>query len=106
MQKQLQILLMIFSDEYWKNKLASRREADAFPIKFPDIRTIPTTDPGVKIKIAYLKPDISYGYGETTRKVLKVLSSLINQLLTHNYNHSVLIEIFPEEPKSSHERPL
>jgi hypothetical protein len=52
--------------------LRQKERADAFPIKFPGIRTIPTTGLDVKIIIPCLKAKISWSYGGITGKVSKV----------------------------------
>jgi hypothetical protein len=44
---------------------------DAFPVKFPDIKIIPTTETEIKIIIHPLKSKYSSGYDEITSKILK-----------------------------------
>jgi hypothetical protein len=59
---------------------------DAFPGKFPGIKTIPTTETGIKSKIHSLKAKNSSGYDGIMSKILKVCASLISHPLTHFCN--------------------
>jgi hypothetical protein len=54
---------------------------NAFPRKFPGIKTIPTTETEIKSIIHSLKAKNSSGYDGITSKVLKVCVSLISRLL-------------------------
>jgi hypothetical protein len=79
---------------------------DAFPRKFPGIKTIPTTETELKSIIHSLKTKNSSGYDGITSKILKVCASLISHPLTHICNHSFLTGIFPNHLKISIVRPL
>jgi hypothetical protein len=50
----------------------------AFPVKFPDIKIIPTTETEIKSIIHSFKSKNSSGYYEITSKILKACSSLIS----------------------------
>jgi hypothetical protein len=50
---------------------------DAFPVKFPGIKIIPTTETEIKSIIHSLKSKNSSGYDKTTSKILKACSALI-----------------------------
>jgi hypothetical protein len=79
---------------------------DAFPRKFPGIKTIPTTETERKSIINSLKTRNSSGYDRITSTFLKVCASLITHPLTHICNHSLLTGIFPNHLKISIARPL
>jgi hypothetical protein len=79
---------------------------NAFPRKFPGIKTIPTTETEIKNIIHSLKAKNSSGYDGITSKILKVCASLISYPLTHICNHSLLTGIFPNRLKVSIVRPL
>jgi hypothetical protein len=78
----------------------------AFPVKFPSINIIPTTETEMKSVINSLKSTNSSGYDEVTSKILKVCSALISRPLTHICNHSLYTGIFPDRLKISVIRPL
>jgi hypothetical protein len=82
------------------------KRGDAFNTNFPGIWTIPTTGPEVKFIILALKAQISKRCGGIRSKVLKVISSLISQPLTHICDHSAFTEIFPDFVKNSEVRLL
>jgi hypothetical protein len=79
---------------------------DAFPIKFPAMKIIPTTETEIKSIIHSLKSKNSSGYDEVTSKILKTCSHLIICPLTHICNHSLRTGIFPDRLKISVVKPL
>jgi hypothetical protein len=79
---------------------------DAFPVKFPGIEIIPTTETEIKNIIHSLKSKNSSGYDEITSKTVKACSALISQPLAHISNHSLYTSIFPNRLKMSVVRPL
>jgi hypothetical protein len=97
---------MVFSTISENPNMHQEERSDAFPIKFYNIRTIPTPGSEVKIIIRSLKRKISQRHDGITGKVLTVLSSLISQPLTHICIHSVLTEILLDCLKISEVIPL
>jgi hypothetical protein len=79
---------------------------DAFPRKFPSIKTVPTTQTEIKSIIHSLKAKNSSGYDGITSTILKVCASVIIHPLTHICNHSLFTGIFPNHLKISIVRPL
>jgi hypothetical protein len=78
----------------------------ACPRKFPVIKTIPTTKTEIRSIIHYLKSRNPSSYDGITSRIFKVCAPQISYPLTHIYNHSLLIGIFPNCPKFSMVRPL
>jgi hypothetical protein len=72
---------------------------DAFPVKFPDIKIIPTTKTEIKSIIHSLKSKNSSGYDEITSKILKACSAVISSPLAHICNHSLYTGAFPDRLK-------
>jgi hypothetical protein len=72
---------------------------DAFPVKFPDIKIITTTETEIKSIMHSLKSKNSPGYDEITSKILKTCSDLISCPLTHICNYSLHTGIFPDHLK-------
>jgi hypothetical protein len=68
---------------------------DAFPCKFHGIKIVPNFEVEIKRLILSLKSKNSYGCDDETSKILKACTSLISQLLSHIYNHSLYTGVFP-----------
>jgi hypothetical protein len=68
---------------------------EAFPRKFPGIKTIPTTESEIKSIIHSLKGKHSSGYDRIKSEILKVCAPLISHPLTHICNHSLFAGNFP-----------
>jgi Notch-like protein len=89
-----------------------RREAaisflkNAFPVKFPGIKIIPTTKTEIKSIIQSPKSKNSSGYDEITSKILQTCSALISHPLANICNNSLYTGIFPDRLKMSVVRPL
>jgi hypothetical protein len=79
---------------------------DAYPVKFPDIKIIPTTETEIKSITRSLKSRNSSGYDEITSTILKAFSASISCPLAHICNHSLHTCIFPDDLKISVVKPL
>ncbi|PNF23822.1 hypothetical protein B7P43_G15913 [Cryptotermes secundus] len=79
---------------------------DAFPINFPSIKIIPTSEAEIKNIIHTMKTKNSSGFDEVTSKILKACSDLISCPLTHICNHSLYTGIFPDRLKISIVKPV
>jgi hypothetical protein len=62
---------------------------DKFPVQFPGIKIIPTTDTEIKFIIHSLNTNNYSGYEEITSKISKVYSALISSPVAHIFNHTV-----------------
>jgi hypothetical protein len=79
---------------------------DAFPIKFPGVKIVLTTETKTRIKIHSLKSRNESGYDRITRKIWKTCLAFICCHLAHIYNHSLHTGIFPDRHKMSVVKPL
>jgi hypothetical protein len=79
---------------------------DSFCRKFRGIIIVPTSEAEIKSIILTLKSRNSFDYDDKTSKILKAYASLINQPLSHFYNHSLCAGIFPDHLKIPIVKPL
>jgi hypothetical protein len=79
---------------------------DTFLCKFHDIKIVPTSQAEIKSIILSLKSNNSSGCDENMSKIMKTYASLVSQLLSHIYNHSLYKWIFPDCLNISVVKPL
>jgi hypothetical protein len=72
---------------------------DVFPVKFPNIKIVPTTETCIKSIIHSLKSKNLSGYDKITSKILKTCSALISSPLAHICNHSLCTGTLPDHLK-------
>jgi hypothetical protein len=89
----------------WGKKKMLFHFAASFPVNFPNIKIISTTETEIKSIIHSLKSKNLSGYDEIS-KILKACSALICCPLAHICNHRLYTGTFPDCPKISVVKPL